>query len=577
MAHSRKKVRERRATSRRATPALALEELERRTLLAGPEFVVNTATAGAQVEPHAAMGSAGHVAVVWRNGVDGHIYLQRYNATGAAQGANLQVSVANTPQSDPHVAIDGDGDIMVVWTGQGTGLDVFARNVDNTGAFVGDPFVVNNTTAGDQSNADVAMDLDGDAVVVWEGDGNLDFGIYSRRFSAARGIAPTESRVDDPPTDPDVTITPSDPTVAMDDDGDTVVAWKDERTEYVTKRECYTYDGQRYCYDYSYDEFQSANIVAKRFTTARAARGAVPTVLVATETHEEMPFGDVDVAMDGDGDFFVGWLKNQYEIKRTRYCEYGECYTYEELIFKGTKFFGRRFTATTARARETATELASTDATRAITSGSVALARDGRLVAAWINDAYDSDEPPRVEARRFNTANQPLGAVVAVNTNATGAAESVAAGADAGGNFLVGWQGDGAAANPDVFARLFDSPRPDLVAQFKKAPKKILKGKSISVVIRNNGAEVANGQITVQLVRSTDAVIGNEDDALLGTATVTLTNLGAGQASKPVKVKITQPFDPGNYHVIARADTTNAIVEEDETNNGVISANAVPA
>ncbi|GEM_PF-4277479 len=539
---------------------------------------MNTATAGAQIEPHAAMGPNGHSAVVWKNGVDGHIYLQRYDAAGTAQGANLQVSVAATQNSDPRVAIDGDGDVTVVWTGQGTGLDVFARQVDSTGAFEGDPFVLNNTVAGDQSNADVAMDLDGDTVVVWEGDGNQDFGIYSRRFTAARGIATTESRVDDPPTDEDVTITPSDPSVAMDDDGDTVVAWKDERTEYVTKEECYTYDGQRYCYDYSYDKFDSANVLAKRFTAARSARGAAPVVVVATETQEDAPFGAVDVAVDGDGDYVVGWIKNQYEIKRTRYCEYGECYTYEELIFKGTKFLGRRFTAVAARAAaQGPTELASTDATRTLASGSVALARDGRLVAAWINEPYDSDEPSRVEARRFDTANRAQGGVVAVNTSEAESPASVAAGADAGGNFLVGWQADGAAANPDVFARLFESPRPDLVAQFKKPPKKLTKGKSVSVVIRNNGAEAANGQVTVQLSRSIDQVIGNEDDAVLGTATVTLVNLGAGQASKAVKVKIAQVIPPGNYHVVARADTTNAVVEEDETNNGVISANAVPA
>ena len=46
---------------------------------------------------------------------------------------------------------------------------------------------VNTTTAGDQSNVEVAADADGDFVLVWQSDGQdgSGLGVYARRYAAS--------------------------------------------------------------------------------------------------------------------------------------------------------------------------------------------------------------------------------------------------------------------------------------------------------------------------------------------------------------------------------------------------------
>ena len=89
--------------------------------------------------------------------------------------------------------------------------------------------MVNQTTKGNQRNASIAMDADGDFVVVWEspnqetdGSGNLEgsWGVYARRFDAMGRPLTGEFHVN--------TITQGqqwNPAVAMNDTGSFVVVW----------------------------------------------------------------------------------------------------------------------------------------------------------------------------------------------------------------------------------------------------------------------------------------------------------------------------------------------------------------
>lgn len=91
------------------------------------------------------------------------------------------------------VAVDNDGDYVVVWTSFGqddpndpNGAGVYMRIYDRNNVPRTGEIRVNNITAGDQRNASVAIDADGDIVVVWESvstDGTLD--VYAQRFDAA--------------------------------------------------------------------------------------------------------------------------------------------------------------------------------------------------------------------------------------------------------------------------------------------------------------------------------------------------------------------------------------------------------
>jgi hypothetical protein len=132
--------------------------------------------------------------VAWNttDGKDGDGYgvaAQRFSASGSPQGAELQVNtfVAGT-QGDPQVAVDGDGDFVIAWSSQdqdGNLSGVFARRFN--AAAGAQPFEsrVNTYVTSNQASPAIAMDLGGDFVITWQGanlqDGSGD-GIFAQRY-----------------------------------------------------------------------------------------------------------------------------------------------------------------------------------------------------------------------------------------------------------------------------------------------------------------------------------------------------------------------------------------------------------
>lgn len=158
----------------------------------GNEFQVNTTTANDQADPAIGMNPlAGDFLVTWTSsGQDGSgtgIYAQRYNATGAAQGAEFRVNTSTSgDQFDSSVVVDAGGDAYVTWTNAGvtgSGLQVFAQQLNKLGQKKEAEFVVNKTAAGDQQKASVAINLRGRAIIVWSGQGATDAnGVYFQRY-----------------------------------------------------------------------------------------------------------------------------------------------------------------------------------------------------------------------------------------------------------------------------------------------------------------------------------------------------------------------------------------------------------
>ena len=120
------------------------------------------------------------------------VYARRYNAAGVAQGGEFRVNQeALGNQNFSSVAMDEDGDFVIVWTSadqDGDKTGVYARcynHSDGTAAgSMGNEFRINTTTQGNQRQADVSMDAAGNFFVVWnsqdqDGSGG---GIYGRRY-----------------------------------------------------------------------------------------------------------------------------------------------------------------------------------------------------------------------------------------------------------------------------------------------------------------------------------------------------------------------------------------------------------
>jgi hypothetical protein len=114
------------------------------------------------------------------------VFRIRWHAAGGEFQVNTQFA---DNQIAPSVAMDADGDFVVVWQSQsdGHGDGIYARRYSAEGVPQSGPFLVNATTNGNQRDPSVANCADGDFVVAWtslDQDGS-SYGIYTRRFSAS--------------------------------------------------------------------------------------------------------------------------------------------------------------------------------------------------------------------------------------------------------------------------------------------------------------------------------------------------------------------------------------------------------
>ncbi len=167
----------------------------------GGETRVNTFTAGDQndtaVVGLAGSAGGGHVVVWVSDGQDGGgagVYAQRYTGAGAAAGAEFRVNtVVAGAQDDPSVTALADGGFVITWSslGQdGSSRGIYMQRYDVTGAAIGAETRVNTTTLDDQRSSDVTALTGGGFVVTWHSTGQdgSGAGVYSRQYSAA-GVA----------------------------------------------------------------------------------------------------------------------------------------------------------------------------------------------------------------------------------------------------------------------------------------------------------------------------------------------------------------------------------------------------
>ena len=146
---------------------------------------MNTHTTGYQFDPDVAVDGAGNVVVVWwsveSDGPDAgsSIQARRYDAAGAALGPEFQVNAYTTGgQTQPAVAADGAGNFVVAWESDGssglddTALNIRAQRYDAAGAPSGSEFQVNTYTTSRQERPTVAFDGAGSFIVLWDSLGS---------------------------------------------------------------------------------------------------------------------------------------------------------------------------------------------------------------------------------------------------------------------------------------------------------------------------------------------------------------------------------------------------------------------
>ena len=387
-----------------------VEPLEGRALFAtgplplGDEFRVNTATAGSQElfaeAPHAVASSAGgDFVVTWSSsGQDGGawgVYGQRYAAGGGPLGGEFRIN-QNTANSQwyPTVAADDAGNFVVTWTDEsqdGSQSGVYARRYAADGAALGGEFRVNQTIAGDQRHSTVAVDSDGDFVIVWSGYGQLDgnlWDVYAQRYSAAGVKRGGEFRINTTAAG-----NQQHASVATAADGSFVVAW--------------TSDGQ---------DGSGSGVYAQRYSAAGAKEGSEFRVNETTDGNQQ--YGRIATA-DG-GDFVVAWAST------------GQNGTARDV-------YARRYTAAGApkggefRVNETTAgeQFAPT----------VAADADGDFLVTWTTALQDGDAFG-VYGRAFDPTGAPRGGEFRVNTTTARNQVYSAVAFDADGDAVVVWESE---------------------------------------------------------------------------------------------------------------------------------------
>lgn len=165
----------------------------------GKETRVNTYTSGRQQDPALATNANGQFLVAWaslRRGFNGPgIYGQMLNPSGELVGGELQISQDLViGKVKPTVAFAPDGTAWVVWTSLGEDGDqggIYARRLGTAAPGknaeylpLGNEFVINESTAGDQRDPALVIDSAGRATVAWVTDSGANRVIAARRFQA---------------------------------------------------------------------------------------------------------------------------------------------------------------------------------------------------------------------------------------------------------------------------------------------------------------------------------------------------------------------------------------------------------
>ncbi len=158
----------------------------------GAEF--NVSTAQYAYFPAMAVGPKGNFVVVWTHYPDGNqggIRGQRFDAAANRLGAEFQVNTYTTNyQQRGNVALDGQGNFVVIWWSllqDGAGQGMFAQRFDNQGNRRGGEFQVNTYTTGNQFFSDVSADTAGNFVVAWTSNPGTDLSglsVNAQRYDA---------------------------------------------------------------------------------------------------------------------------------------------------------------------------------------------------------------------------------------------------------------------------------------------------------------------------------------------------------------------------------------------------------
>jgi hypothetical protein len=170
-------------------------------------ITLNSVATGQQRRPRVAVSPNGDFAVVWEDDPDGNglynLVGRGFYANGTQKWSDRDVALTGPgAELEPAIAMAGDGTFVVAWTDdlEHDGFfDVKARSFHANGTQRVAAFTVNSVAGGQQTQPDIAVTPNGEVVVVWADDSDVDwfrqihargfFNTGAQRFAAGRPVS----------------------------------------------------------------------------------------------------------------------------------------------------------------------------------------------------------------------------------------------------------------------------------------------------------------------------------------------------------------------------------------------------
>jgi len=211
------------------TTVVSCRLFDANSLAVGEEFDVNS-PANCRY-PDVAMDSRGNFAIIWMEDKSSNSIIARlYNADGSAKTGPFEVSTVKFSSiTRPTIAMDANGYFVVAWDGDPNRAsldDIHARLFDPNGIPLGEQFIVNTSLAEAQQYPQVAMNNQGEFVIVWETKidaHTIERDIFGRRYDSSGQPTGGEFQLN--------TFVEGDqryPDVALSDNGIFVTVWQSD-------------------------------------------------------------------------------------------------------------------------------------------------------------------------------------------------------------------------------------------------------------------------------------------------------------------------------------------------------------
>ncbi len=178
--------------------------------------------------PQVAMGDNGDAIVVWyqSDGANDQIFKSEYRGGSWTHPSSITDNISPDGQSayDPQVAMDNNGDAIVVWYQSDGANDQIFMSEYRDGAWT-HPSGLSDNISPDGTKASypqVAMDNNGDAIVVWYQSDGANDQVFKSEYRSGSWTHPTGLSDNISPDNTDV----YDQHVAMGDNGDAIVVWR---------------------------------------------------------------------------------------------------------------------------------------------------------------------------------------------------------------------------------------------------------------------------------------------------------------------------------------------------------------